>query len=136
MITTTTIPVRYPDLDPMAIVHHAVYPIWYEIARMDILGAAGFPWEAMHELGIDPVMVNLNLDYAAPVRYPAQVTVKTKLIQVESKKLRILYECYNGEKLVNRATSFHIWCRDMKSIKLDEELPEIYAGLKAACEEE
>ena len=47
MITTTTIPVRYPDLDPMAIVHHAVYPIWYEIARMDILGEAGFPWEAM-----------------------------------------------------------------------------------------
>ena len=143
MITTTTIPVRYPDLDPMAIVHHAVYPIWYEIARMDILGAAGFPWEKMHELGIDPVMVNLNLDYAAPVRYPADVTVKTKLIQVESKKLKILYECYDGEKLVNRATSFHIWTKrgqkgmsDLTSIHLGEHLPEIYDKLQAACETE
>ena len=35
MTTETSVAVRYPDCDAMSIVHHAVYPVWYEIARMD-----------------------------------------------------------------------------------------------------
>ena len=48
----------------MGIVHHAVYPIWYEIARMDFFAAVGYPYEAMNQEGINPPMVNLNLQYA------------------------------------------------------------------------
>ena len=42
MITQCDIDVRYPDCDAMGIVHHAVYPIWYEIARMDFFEKMGF----------------------------------------------------------------------------------------------
>ena len=133
-MTETVIAVRYPDLDPMGIVHHAVYPLWYEIARMDILKAVGFPWEQQHELGIDPVMVKLNLDYLAPVRYPCSVTVRARIVLAEPKKLKIAYECFVGDTCVNRAESFHIWCRDMKSLSLDDILPDVYADLRAACE--
>ena len=45
MQTTTRIEVRYPDCDRMGIVHHAVYPIWYEMARMDFFRELGFPFE-------------------------------------------------------------------------------------------
>jgi acyl-CoA thioester hydrolase len=135
-MTETTIEVRYPDLDPMGIVHHAVYPIWYEVARMELLQAAGFPWSLQHEKGIDPVMVNLTLDYAAPVSYPCTVTIRSAIIQAEPKKLKIRYECFVGEQCVNRATSFHIWCRDMKSLALDQAEPAIYQGLRAALETE
>ena len=134
MTTQCVIDVRYPDCDAMGIVHHAVYPIWYEIARMDILRSVGLPWEEHHQLGIDPVMVNLNLDYLAPVRYPETVTVRTRIKLAEPKKLKLAYECFVGDTCVNRAESFHIWCRDMKSLRLDELLPDIYANLQAACE--
>ena len=77
MLSVSHIDVRYPDCDPMGIVHHAVYPIWYEIARMDFFAAVGYPYEAMNQEGINPPMVNLNLQYASPVRYPGQVTVRT-----------------------------------------------------------
>ena len=72
MLSVSHIDVRYPDCDPMGIVHHAVYPIWYEIARMDFFAAVGYPYEAMNQEGINPPMVNLNLQYASPVRYPGQ----------------------------------------------------------------
>ena len=75
MLSVSHIDVRYPDCDPMGIVHHAVYPIWYEIARMDFFAAVGYPYEAMNKEGINPPMVNLNLQYASPVRYPGKVTV-------------------------------------------------------------
>lgn len=132
-MTETTIEVRYADLDPMGIVHHAVYPVWYEAARMELLERAGFPWPLQHEKGIDPVMVNLNLDYAAPVRYPGAVAIRSQIILAEPKKLKIRYECYSGGELANRAVSFHIWCRNMKSLALDSAEPEIYARLRAAC---
>jgi acyl-CoA thioester hydrolase len=135
-MTETTIEVRYPDLDAMGIVHHAVYPIWYEMARMELLKQAGFPWAIQHEKGIDPVMVNLNLDYAAPVTYPSTVTIRSKIIQAEPKKLKIRYECFVGDTCVNRATSFHIWCRSMKSLDLAQAEPAIYQGIVSALEEE
>ena len=44
LLSESHIDVRYPDCDPMGIVHHAVYPIWYEIARMDFFSAVGYPY--------------------------------------------------------------------------------------------
>ena len=34
---TTKIRVRYSDVDRMGVVHHAVYPLWYEMAREDFM---------------------------------------------------------------------------------------------------
>lgn len=138
-MTETHIDIRYPDCDPMGIVHHAVYPVWYEIARMDFFAKHGFPWSRMNELGIDPAMVNLDLDYLAPLYYPGRVTVRTTLLQLEGKKIKLQYECFSGEQCVNRATSFHIWTKrgdqGLKSIRLDEALPETYAALEKAKED-
>ena len=78
MITETVIDVRYPDCDPMGIVHHAVYPVWYEIARMDYFEKLGFGYSAMHEKGIDPPMVDLHVQFKASVRYPGKVVVRTR----------------------------------------------------------
>ena len=94
MLSESHIDVRYPDCDPMGIVHHAVYPIWYEIARMDFFSAVGYPYEAMNKEGINPPMVNLNLQYAAPVRYPGHVTVRTACTLCQGKKLELRYAVF------------------------------------------
>ena len=41
MITETNLTVRYAETDQMGIVHHSVYPIWFESARTDFLKQAG-----------------------------------------------------------------------------------------------
>ena len=61
MITETRIDVRYPDCDRMGIVHHAVYPVWYEMARMDFFDKMGFSYSDMNALGINPPLVELDL---------------------------------------------------------------------------
>ena len=53
MLTTVSrLESRYPDCDRMGIVHHAVYPIWIEAARMDWLTRAGISFERSQELGL------------------------------------------------------------------------------------
>ena len=78
---------------------------------MDFFAAVGYPYEAMNQEGINPPMVNLNLQYASPVRYPGQVTVRTTCTLCQGKKLELRYAVYQegSPSPVATATSFHIW---------------------------
>ena len=136
MTFETRLEVRYPDCDSMGIVHHAVYPIWYEMARMDVFEKCGFGYSHTHALGIDPAMVHLELNYGAPVSYPAAVTVKTHITLCEGKKLGFRYEIIpNGqESAIASASSFHIWVKDGKAYHLETEQPEIFSAYRAALE--
>ncbi len=135
MTTECTIDVRYPDCDAMNIVHHAVYPIWYEIARMDFFEKMGFSYSDMHALGINPPMVELHLKYARPARYPGTVTVRTRMTQYAPKKLELKYVVlFEGQEIAS-ATSFHIWTGpDMHALDMAAALPEVYAKIEAAYE--
>ncbi len=129
LITQSAIDVRYPDMDAMGIVHHAVYPIWYEVARMDFFDKAGLSHVRMQEYGVDPVMVNLNMNYKAPVRYPGRVYIRTNVLSFAPKKLELGYEITvpGREEPVATATSFHIWTGpDFKAYSVEENNPEIY----------
>lgn len=135
MTTECTVDVRYPDCDAMGIVHHAVYPIWYEIARMDFFANIGIPYSDTHARGVDPAMVDLHLKYAAPVRYPGSVTVRTRMLSCAPKKLELCYEVYCPGDEAPRATgtSFHIWTGpDMKSYNMAENYPQAWEKIQAA----
>lgn len=137
MTTETVIEVRYPECDQMGIVHHAVYPVWYEIARMDYFEQVGFSFSAMHEKGIDPPMVDLHVMFQAPVRYPGTVTIRTKATFAAPKKLRLHYETFYQDELVNSCDTFHIWTgTDGKSLDMEANLPEVYEKLIGAVEAE
>lgn len=53
MISKSKVNVRYAETDKMGIVHHSVYPIWYELARTDLSKEAGFPYAKMEEVRIN-----------------------------------------------------------------------------------
>ena len=133
MITETSIDVRYPDCDRMGIVHHAVYPIWYEIARMDFFEKMGFSYENMNAKGINPPLVELDLKYKAPATYPGRVVIRTRLTSYAPKKLELRYETWFNNQLCGTARTFHIWTGpDMKSLDMQKHLPEVYAKIQSA----
>ena len=134
MVFETKVDVRYPDCDSMQIVHHAVYPIWYEMARMDFFQRCGYGYEYAHSRGTDPAMVHLEMDYGAPVTFPGTVTVKTTVTLCEGKKLGFAYEVWaeGADRPNASAKSFHIWVKDGKSYNLEKELPEMFSAYRAA----
>jgi acyl-CoA thioester hydrolase len=135
MISTSTIDVRYPDTDAMGIVHHAVYPVWFEIARMDFFAAMGFSYTRMHTLKVNPPLVDLHISYRAAVSYPGQVTVKTGIRSYAPKKLELAYQLYSGETLVCTAETLHVWTGpDMKSMDMEQNLPHIYHKIQTSFE--
>ncbi len=136
MLTTeTVIDVRYPDVDQMGAVHHSVYAVWYEAARMDFFEKMGFSFSDMNALGINPPLVDLHIQYRAPVRYPGRVSIATGIVSYAPKKLELRYALSFGGAVVSEATTFHIWTGpDMKSLNMAEAHPDIYAKIRAAAE--
>lgn len=47
----TEIRVRYAETDAMAVVHHANYPIWFEVGRSDLMRALGVPYGEIEARG-------------------------------------------------------------------------------------
>jgi acyl-CoA thioester hydrolase len=135
MQTRTRIEVRYPDCDRMGIVHHAVYPIWYEMARMDFFKEIGFSFEDMNRLGVNPAMVDLSLQYKAPATYPQTLYITTRMGTYAPKKLELLYETLTEDgAVINTARTFHIWTGpDNKSLNLEEAYPDVYEKIRRAA---
>ena len=133
--TVTRVQSRYPDCDRMGIVHHAVYPLWIEEARMDWLTRAGIPFPLSQELGLNPAMVELNIRYLAPASYPQTVVIETRPGLVAPKKLELLYTLRDEDgKTLSEGRSFHIWTgRDNRSCDVERNYPELYARLREAA---
>ena len=126
---------RYPDCDMMGIVHHAVYPIWYEMARMNLWRQLDFSYEKSQELGINPAVVDLHMQYKAPARYPQELEITTKIIEYAPRKLKLRYEIKNeAGETVSAAESFHVWTGpDGRAYNIEENLPDVYAKIASAA---
>ena len=137
LITETKIESRYPDCDRMGVVHHAVWPVWYEAARIQWLEEAGYPFALSQELHVNPAMVDLSMQYKAALGYPETVTITVKPELVAPKKLALTYALRKADgTLAGTARSFHIWTGpDNRSYDMAAKLPEIYAKLQAAAAE-
>ena len=137
LITKYRIETRYPDCDAMGVVHHAVWPIWYEAARIDWLEKAGFPFALSREKHVNPAMVDLSMQYKGALGYPETVIVTVTPELLAPKKLALTYELRKADgSLAGTARSFHIWTgRNNRSCDVEKNHPEIYAGLLAAAEE-
>ncbi len=66
---------RYAETDQMDVVHHAVYPIWFEVARTALSHAVGAPYSKWERRGILLMVGELTCRYRRPARYDDEITV-------------------------------------------------------------
>ena len=64
-------PVHWGELDALGHVNHARFLVWMESARMAFFETVGLHWQNQPTQG--PILANLEVNYRAPVNYPAQI---------------------------------------------------------------
>lgn len=69
MKSRSRIIVRYAETDQMGVVHHAVYPVWYEVARTDFIKQVGMTYSQMEQMGIMLPLIELQCRYLLPAHY-------------------------------------------------------------------
>ena len=132
MITETRFPVRYAETDQMGIVHHSVYPIWFECGRTDFIKYYGISYNELEELGLMLPLIRLTCEYKNPVKYGDSVLVKTRLIKATKVRLVLGYEIYaeNKNLLCVQGTTEHAWtAKNLKPVNISKYKPEIFKKL-------
>lgn len=132
MVVETRFPVRYAETDQMGIVHHSVYPVWFECGRTDFIKHYGISYDELERLGLMLPLRSLTCNYISPIKYGETVLVKTFLIKGTKARLIIGYKVYAEERnvLCGEGTTEHAWTGiDLKPVNIAKYKPEIYQKL-------
>ncbi len=89
---TITIVPRYAETDKGGVVHHSVYPIWFEMGRTELLRANGFAYKDLEETGIFFVIAELHIKYRRPALYDEELQLETTCSSVTAGKIEHTYK--------------------------------------------
>jgi acyl-CoA thioester hydrolase len=95
--TQSRIEVRYAETDQMGVVHHSVYPIYFEQARVDWLREVGMHYQNMEDSGVMLPLSRLTVDYKKPAKFGDILCVETRLHQLPTASIVFDYEIKNQE---------------------------------------
>lgn len=96
--------VRYRDVDPLRHVSHVEYVTYMQQARLTYLEEE----LDMSELGIDPVVVHVEVDYEDAIYLEADVTVQLESTDPGESSFRTDYELRVGDALVATGHSIQV----------------------------
>jgi len=97
---------RYAETDQMGIVHHAVYPVWFEAARSALSRAVGIPYAEWEKQGTLLMVSDVACRYRRSARYDEEITVGVRVAEVASR--RVVFEYAPWSQRVRPATWWSI----------------------------
>lgn len=89
---TITIVPRYAETDKAGVVHHSVYPVWFEMGRTELLRANGLAYKDLEETGVFFVVAELNIKYRRPALYDEKLKLQTSCTGVTASKVEHSYK--------------------------------------------
>ncbi len=118
----------------MGVVYHANYVVWMEVGRVEAMRAAGLNYAEMEREGIRVAVLGVELQYKAAARYDDLVDITARVVEVQSRMMRIEYDIHraaDGQLLAQGATKHLFVNLDLKPIRCPEKYYAVFAG--AAC---
>jgi acyl-CoA thioester hydrolase len=84
---TITIQPRYSETDQGGVVHHSVFPVYFEMGRTELLRANGLAYKDLEAAGVFFVIAELNIKYRRPAFYDEKLDLLTTLTEVTASKV-------------------------------------------------
>ena len=108
MESITRIRVRYAETDAMGIVHHAVYPVWMELGRSDLLRELGQSYAEWEQRGVMMSVAEVHVKYRAPARYDELIEVRTRVKEAGRRKVVFAYEVLRDGTRLAEGETVHV----------------------------
>ena len=97
--------VRYQETDGQGRVHHANYLTWFELARVELLRAAGHSYRELEEAGIFLVVAEISLRYFLPALFDDLVQVRITTALAKGARIEHRYQVRRGPELLAEGTT-------------------------------
>lgn len=107
--TLSEIAVRYAETDRMGVVHHSVYPVYFEAARTDFFEEHLFHYHQMEQQGLLAAVVGYQVELVGAATYGDTLCVRTRPGWLKGVRLQMTYQVtqLQGGELVATGTSTH-----------------------------
>ena len=89
--TITVVP-RYAETDRGGVVHHSVYPVWFEMGRTELLRANGLVYKDLELAGVFFVVARLSIKYRRPALYDEELKLETTCSKVTASRVEHTYK--------------------------------------------
>lgn len=89
---TTTVRVRYSEVDRMNVAHHMHYLAWFETGRTELMREAQAPYASVEsEMDVFFPVVEVGARYRRPARYDELLEVRTAIGAFDGPRVRFDY---------------------------------------------
>jgi acyl-CoA thioester hydrolase len=102
---TITVTPRYSETDQGGVVHHSVYPVYFEMGRTELLRINGLAYKDLEQAGIFFVIAELHIKYRRPAFYDEQLQLETTLTNVTASKVEHTYKLSRDGVVLAEGTS-------------------------------
>lgn len=120
---------RYAETDQMGIIHHSVYPVWFEAARTEFIKDMGISYSECEKLGLMLPLINLECKYIKAAHYEDVITIESRISKATPVRLVISYIVKNkstGDTIATGRT-VHVWTdKNRKPVDMRKKAPDIY----------
>ena len=83
---------RYSETDQGRVVHHSVYPVYFEMGRTELLRVNKVAYKDLEEAGVFFVVAELKIRYRKPARYDEHLLLETCCIDVKETRIEHGYK--------------------------------------------
>lgn len=94
--TITIIP-RYSETDQAGVVHHTVYPVWFEMGRTELLRVNGLAYSQLEKAGTFFVVAELTAKYRRPCFYDENLELTTTCSRITNARVEHSYQLKRAE---------------------------------------
>ncbi len=91
MIHRHRIRVRYGETDKMGVVHHSVYPLYFEEARTELMRALGFAYSQLEREGTLFPLTDIGIQFKRGARYDDVLELQARLTELGPVRFRVDY---------------------------------------------
>ncbi len=128
---TFTQRVRYAETDAMGIVHHSNYLLWFEVGRVEVLRAIGYPYARLESESFGLPVTEVGIRYARGAKFDDVINVEVWIEELKSRKLRIGYRVAHAETGEEFVTGFteHVCWKNGVVATMPQELREKLAAM-------
>ncbi|MCL6635527.1 MAG: acyl-CoA thioesterase [Peptococcaceae bacterium] len=105
----TTITVRFAECDPMGVVHHASYFVWFEIGRLALAREARVDVAAMAREQVFMPVIHCECQFREPARFDDEILLRTALLPPKAARLEFRYQVLrrHGHVCLARGRTVH-----------------------------
>lgn len=118
--------VRYAETDQMGIVHHSVYAVYFEEARVEFMRHVGVPYGELEKKGVLLPLLELSVRFLKPARFDDLLEIEVSA-HIRGARLFVTYVVYrDGERIAEGRTVHAFTNERLRPIRPPEDLRSIF----------